>query len=71
MDMDIQHGHGHAARLRGHEAWTWTVDMHGCIDAGMLIKSSIRHRKFSVSLQRLDRHRHSGIMISLVPLVMD
>jgi hypothetical protein len=38
MDMDIQHGHGHEARLRGHEAWTWTVDMHGCMDA-----SAFRH----------------------------
>jgi hypothetical protein len=28
MDMETQHGFGHAA-------WTWTVDMHGCMDAGM------------------------------------
>jgi hypothetical protein len=57
MDMDTQHGFGHAA-------WTWTVDMHGCMDAGMPIKSSVWHRQFSVSLQRLIRHRHSGIMVS-------
>jgi hypothetical protein len=28
MDMDTQHGFGYAA-------WTWTVHMHGCTDAGM------------------------------------
>jgi hypothetical protein len=26
MDMGMQHGFA---------AWTWTVDMHGCMDAGM------------------------------------
>jgi hypothetical protein len=30
MDMDMQHGFA---------AWTWIVDMHGCMDAGMLIKA--------------------------------
>ncbi len=49
MDMDMQHGFA---------AWTWTVDMHGYMDAGMPIKSSVRHR-------------HSGIMVSPVPLVTD
>jgi hypothetical protein len=29
MDMDKQYGFGYAA-------WTWTVHMHGCTDAGML-----------------------------------
>jgi hypothetical protein len=31
MDMDMQHGFA---------AWTWTVDMHGCMDAGMPKKLS-------------------------------
>jgi hypothetical protein len=56
MDMDTQHGFG-------HEAWTWTVDMHGCMDAGMPIKSLVQLRYFSVSLQRLVLHQHSGIMV--------
>jgi hypothetical protein len=47
--MDMQHGHGH-----GHAAWTCTrstvlVMQHvsgqwTCMDAGMPIKSSVRHR---------------------------
>jgi hypothetical protein len=76
MDMDMQHGHGHAA-------WTLTrttdlvmqhgptVGMHGCMDAGILIKSSVRHRQFSVILQRSVWHLHSGIMVSPVQLVTD
>ncbi len=74
MDIDMQHGHGHAA-------WTWTrstdwVMQHGpgqwpCMDAGMPTKSSVRHQKFSFSLQGLIRHQHSGIMVSPVPLVTD
>ncbi len=61
--------------------WTWTrstalVMQHvsgqwTCMDAGVPIKSSVRHRKFSVNLQRLVRHRHSGIVVSPVPLVTD
>ncbi len=31
MNMDTQHGFSQVA-------WTWTVDMHGCMDAGMPIK---------------------------------
>ncbi len=75
MDMDLQYGHGHAA-------WTWTrntasVMQHGsgqwtCMDAGMPIKSSVQPCYFSVSLQCLVWHRHSGgIMVSLVLLVTD
>ncbi len=37
----------------------------------MPIKSSVRHRQFSVKLQRLVRYRHTGIMVSPVPLVTD
>jgi hypothetical protein len=70
MDMDMQHGHGHAARIWS-AAWTWTVDMHGCMDAGMPIESSVRHRYFSISLQSLVRRRQSGIIVSAVPLVTD
>jgi hypothetical protein len=64
MGMDTQHSFDNAACI-------WTLDMHGCWNAGMPIKSSVRHRKFSVSLRRLVRHRHSGIMVSPVPLVTD
>ncbi len=64
MDMDMQHGFGHAA-------WIWTRDMHGCRNAGMPIKSSVWHCWFSVRLQRLVQHRHSTIMVSPVPLVKD
>ncbi len=49
-----------------HRSRQWT-----CINGGLPIKSSVRHRQFSVSLQRLVRHRHSGIMVSPVPLVTD
>jgi hypothetical protein len=66
MDMDTQHGFVYAA-------WTWTVHMHGCTDAGMpecrwKAQSGIDS---SVSLYCLVRHRHSGIMVSPVPLVTD
>ncbi len=64
MDMDMQYGFGYAA-------WTWTVHMHGCTDARMPMKSSVRHRKFSISLYCFVRHHHSGIMVSPVPLVTD
>jgi hypothetical protein len=47
MDMDMHYGHGHAA-------WAWTLStalimqhvsgQWTCMDAGMLIKSSVRHR---------------------------
>jgi hypothetical protein len=79
--MDMQHGHGHAVwtwtcsmdmdmeHIFGHAAWIWTMDMHGCRNARMPIKSSVRHRYFSVSLQCLVRHRHFGIMVSPVLLV--
>ncbi len=71
MDMD---GHGHAART-----WTRSTDLvmqHGsgqwtCMDARMPIKSSVWHRQFSLSLQRLVRHWYSGIMVSLVLLASD
>jgi hypothetical protein len=73
MDMDIQHGHGYAAWI-----WSCSMDldsghawMHGCQNARMAIKSSVWHPLFSVSLQRLVRHRHFGIMVSPVPLVTD
>jgi hypothetical protein len=43
IDMDMQHGQGHVARI-----WSCGMDldrdMHGCMDAGMPIKSSVRHR---------------------------
>ncbi len=61
MDMDMHYGHGHAA-------WAWThsialIMQHvsgqwTCMDAGMPIKSSVRHRQFSVGLRR-----YSGIGI--------
>jgi hypothetical protein len=77
--MDMQHGHVLVAWTRtrstdllmrhgpgqGH-AW-----MHGCRNAGLPIKSSVRHSLFSVRLQRLVRHRHSGIMVSPVLLISD
>ncbi len=74
IDMDMHYGHGNAARpwthstalIMQHVSGQWTF-----MDAGMPIKSSVRHRKFSVSLRRLVGHRHSGIMVSLVPLVTD
>jgi hypothetical protein len=80
MDMDMQYGHEHAAWtwtcitalvMRhgfGHAAWIWTMGMHGCQNAD---KKPVKHRYFSVSLQRLVRHRHSGIIVSPVPLVTD
>jgi hypothetical protein len=74
MDMDMHYGHGHAA-------WAWThstalIMQHVsgqriCMDAGVPIKSSVRHRKFSVTLRRLVWHRHSGFMVSPVLLVTD
>jgi hypothetical protein len=51
MDMDMQYEH--MQHGFGHAAWAWTVDMHGCMDAGMPIKSSVQHRLCSVGLQRL------------------
>ncbi len=82
IDMNMQHGHG-IQYGHWHVVWTWThtcstdlVMQHGsgqwtCMDAGMLIKSSVWQHQFSVSLYRLVRHRHSGIMVNLVPLVTD
>ncbi len=60
--MDMKRGHGHAPWT-----WRWTSTM----DAGMPIKSLVRHRQSSVSLQPLVRHQHSGIVVSPVPLVKD
>jgi hypothetical protein len=57
-NMDVQHVHG-------------DVQDHRCRNAGMPIKSLVRHRYSSVSLQHLVRHRHSGIVVSPVPLVTD
>ncbi len=70
MDMDMQHGHGHTARF-----WSCSMDlamdMHGCQNA---------HKKFSLaslvwfttlSPASAFPHRHSGIMVSPVPLVTD
>ncbi len=68
-NMDVQHG---------HEAWTCTCAMdmemdkhHGCRNAGIPIQCLVCHRKSSVSLQNLVWHRHSGIVVSPVPLVTD
>jgi hypothetical protein len=66
MDMDMQHGHGHTTRL-----WSCSMDlamdMHGFRNADkQLSLASLVFR----SLQ-LVRHRHSGIMVSPVPLVTD
>jgi hypothetical protein len=55
MDMDIRHGHGDPSTM----------------GARMLIKCLVWHRKFSISLQYLVWHRHSGFVVSPVPLVMD
>jgi hypothetical protein len=62
MDMDTQHGFGHAA-------WTWTMDMHGCMDAG---KPECRSKTQSgiVSFPLVYK-TESGIMVSPVPLVTD
>ncbi len=52
IDMDMQHGHGHALwtctcsmgidtqHSIDNAACIWTMDMHGCQNAGMPIKSS-------------------------------
>ncbi len=42
--------------------------MHGCTDAGMPMKSSVRNRQFFVGLYGIAQ---SGIMVSPVPLVTD
>jgi hypothetical protein len=42
MDMDMKHGYGHAP-------WTWRWT--SILGTGMPIKSLVRHRQFSVSLQ--------------------
>jgi hypothetical protein len=60
IDMDMQHGNGHAP---------WTVT--SSVDAGMLTKSFVRHHPIFVSLQHLFRHQHSGLVVSLVLLVMN
>ncbi len=62
MDTDKRYGHGHAS-------WTW--GWKSTMDAGMPIKCLVWHRQFSVSLQYLGRHRHSGIVVSPVLLVTD
>ncbi len=79
MDMDMHYGHGHAA-------WAWThstalIMQHvsgqwTCMDAGMP-ECRNADKKFSPALlvfrqfMMLFRHRHSGIMVSPVPLVTD
>ncbi len=42
-----------------------------CRNAGILKKSSVRHRYFTVSFLGLVRHQHSGIVVSPVSLVKD
>jgi hypothetical protein len=37
-----------------------------CRNAGIPIKSSVRHRYFTVSFMGLVLHRHSGIVVSLI-----
>ncbi len=66
--MDTQHGHGHAARICGMDLDSGHAWMHGCRNAYKKFSPALL---VSVSLQCLVRHRHSGIMVSLVPLVTD
>ncbi len=61
MDMYTQQGFGDTA-------WIWTMDMHGCRNAD---KEFSPASLVFVSLQRLVRHRHSGIVVSPVPLGTD
>jgi hypothetical protein len=56
IDMDMHHGHGHAfwtwtssmgvdtQHSFDNAACIWSMNMHGCQNAGMLIKSPVRHR---------------------------
>jgi uncharacterized protein YmfQ (DUF2313 family) len=77
MDLDIP-----VRLVLGHAAWTWswTIDLNSghaprsrtcTVDAGMPIQSLVRHRQVSISLQRLVRHWHSGIMFIPVLLITD
>ncbi len=76
MDMDMQYGHGHAAwtctrstaLVMQHVSGQWTCMDAGCRNAD---KEFSPASLVSVSLQRLVRHRHSGIVVSPVPLVTE
>jgi hypothetical protein len=59
MDIDMQHGHGHAALIWPCSTWIWKKDMHGCWNADKKLSPAL----LVFCLQCLVRHRHSSILI--------